>query len=147
VEAQARAVNDRKQYGGSETVRTWDQGFVGAAPERVFEVLRDPAGYPAWWPGARRLGDGRLRLPGMPPATVAVDRVRPGVGLFVRLSRAAGPGGREGHLEWYLEPFEEGTMVNGITDLGAGRRWPSRRVLRVRSGVRSAMVALKEMLE
>ncbi|HEX9376333.1 MAG TPA: hypothetical protein VGB19_08855 [Actinomycetota bacterium] len=145
MEAQARAVNGRKHNGGPEPVRTWDQGFVGASPGRVFEVLREPEGYPAWWPGVRRLGDGRLRLPGMRPATVTVDRVRPGVGLFVRLS--GGPGGLEGHLEWYLEPFEEGTMVNGITDLGAGRRWPPRRVLRIRSGLRSAMVALKEMLE
>ena len=127
-------------------MRSLDHGFVRARPARVFEVLRDPAGYPAWWPGARALGDGRLRLPGLPPVLMEPGGVRPGTGLHLRIS-----GGRrealDGHLEWYVEAFEEGTLVSCIADLRAARPWRPRRVLRMRAGVRSALVALKGMLE
>jgi hypothetical protein len=140
----------RHTPGGPVPVRALDHGFVAARPERVFDVLSDPAGYPAWWPGARTVGDGRVRLPGLPPLRMATDGVRPGTGLFVRVSDGPG-GGFEGeiggHMEWYLEAFEEGTVVSCITDLRAACAWRPRRVLRVRAGVRSAMVALKGMLE
>jgi hypothetical protein len=127
-------------------VRALDHGFVRAEPERVLEVLRDPAGYPAWWPGARALGDGRVQLPGLPSARLEAFGIRPGTGVRLRVSA----GRREavaGQLEWYLEAFEEGTVVSCIADLRARRSWPPRRVLRMRSGVRAAMVALKGMLE
>ncbi|HEY7280030.1 MAG TPA: hypothetical protein VID47_00445 [Actinomycetota bacterium] len=107
-------------------------------------MLRDPAGYPAWWPGARSLGDGRIALPGMPPARLEPDGVRPGTGLFVRVSGGRGDA-LGGHLEWYVEAFEEGTDVTCIADLRTRRAWPPRRVLRMRAGFRSAMVVLREM--
>ena len=137
----------REHLGGSVPVRSLDHGFVRAKPERVFEVLRDPAGYPAWWPGARALGDGRLALPGIPPSRVTAHGVRPGTGLFVRFRDGLDDASGGGHLEWYLEAFEEGTVVSCIADLRAPRPWRPRRVLRMRSGIRSAMVALKGMLE
>jgi hypothetical protein len=140
-------VSGRESSGGPEPVRTVDQGFVAASPEQVFEVLREPAGYPAWWPGARSDGDGRLRLPGLPPATVATDGVRPGVGLFVRLDGRTRSGRRvTGHVEWYLEAFKEGTVVSGIANLDTGRPWSRRRVLRFRAGMRDGLVALRERL-
>ena len=139
-------MNGRQPLGGSVPVRALDHGFVRAKPGRVFEVLRDPAGYPAWWPGARALADGRVRLPGFPPVRLEAFGVRPGTGVNLRVSdgRRAALGG---HLEWYLEAFEEGTVVSCIADLEARRPWSPRRVLRMRAGVRSAMVALKGMLE
>ncbi|MFL5800042.1 MAG: SRPBCC family protein [Actinomycetota bacterium] len=139
-------MNDRQSRRRRAAIRALDHGFVAAKRERVFEVLGDPTGYAGWWPGTRSLGDGRLRIPGLPPAVVAADRVRPGTGLVVRISERR-PRGIEGHLEWYLETFEEGTVVSCIADLRAPRPWRPRRVLRLRSGVRSAMVALKGMLE
>jgi len=136
----------RKHLGGTAAVRSLDHGFVRAKPQRVFEVLRDPAGYPAWWPGARALDDGRLALPGIPRARVTAGGVRPGTGLSVRFGGGRGDASG-GHLEWYLEAFEEGTVVSCIVDLRVPREWSERRVLRMRSGIRSAMVALKGMLE
>jgi hypothetical protein len=138
-------VIDRKMKRRPAEIRALDHGFVAAERERVFEVVRDPAGYAGWWPGARSLGDGRLRLPGLPPIVAAADSVRPGTGLVVRVSGR--PARIAGHLEWYLESFEEGTVVSCIADLRAPRPWRPRRVIRLRSGVRSAMVALKGMLE
>ncbi len=137
-------MTDRNSTGGRFPVRSLDHGFVRAEPERVFEVLRDPAGYPAWWPGAKALGDGRITLPGLPPVRLEPDGVRPGVGLFLRISGGGGDALR-GHLEWYVEAFEEGTTVTCIADLQARRRWPPRRVLRMRAGFRSAMVVLREL--
>jgi hypothetical protein len=139
-------VNGRQLNRRPAAVRALDHGFVAAERERVFEVLRDPAGYPRWWPGTRSLGDGRLQIPGLPPAALSAEAVRPGTGLVVRVSDPR-PRGVDGHLEWYLESFQEGTVVSCITDLRAPRPWRPRRVLRLRSGVRSAMVALKGMLE
>ncbi|HEX9312656.1 MAG TPA: SRPBCC family protein [Actinomycetota bacterium] len=139
-------MSDRHSTRRRATIRALDHGFVAAKREMVFEVLRDPEGYAGWWPGARSLGDGRLRVPGLPAVVVSTERVRLGTGLVVRVSDRR-PGGINGHLEWYLENFEEGTVVSCIADLRAPRPWRPRRVLRLRSGVRSAMVALKGMLE
>ena len=119
-----------------------DQGYVAAPPQRVFEVLREPSAYPRWWPGVRSREDGWLVLRGLGPVEVTAEGVRDGVGLIVRFrGRRA-----EGHLEWYLEPFREGTVVNGITNLWAEGRWSPRRTLRLRSAIRSGMVALKDVL-
>ena len=139
-------MNGRQLDRRSASVRALDHGFVAAKREVVFEVLSDPAGYACWWPGTRSLGDGRLRIPGLRAVSVSADAIRPGTGLMVRVSDPR-PRGVDGHLEWYLESFREGTVVSCITDLRARRPWRSRRVLRVRSGVRAAMVALKGMLE
>ena len=120
-----------------------DQGFVLAAPGRVFELVCDPAGYPSWWPRVRTDGEGRLRLPELGSVAAAVDVVREGIELVVPV------GGRRvrGHLQWYLEEFEEGTIVYGITDVQTTRRWSARRVLRHRTSMRRALVALKERME
>jgi len=134
----------RKRLRGTVPVRSLDHGFVRATPERVFEVLREPAGYPAWWPGARALVDGRIALPGMPPVRLEPEVLRPGTGL--RLGIAGGRGDAlAGHLEWYVEAFEEGAVVSCIADLRSRRPWSRRRVLRMRAGFRSALVVLREM--
>ena len=46
-----------------------------------------------------------------------------------------------------LNTFKEGTIVYGITDVQTNRRWSARRVLRHRSSMRRALVALKERME
>jgi hypothetical protein len=117
-----------------------DQGFVPASPERAFEMLRLPDAYPGWWPGVRA-GRGGIDLPVLGEVSVSVERVRTGVGLLVGVTgrRASG------HLEWYLEPFEEGTLVSCITDLEVRRAWSPRRVRRWRASVRSGLVALEAM--
>ena len=120
-----------------------DQGFVLAAPDRVYELVRDPAAYPAWWPGVRADGEGRLRFPELGPVAVAVRVVRDGVELFVDVD---GPRA-QGHLQWYLEPFREGTIVYGITDVKTTRRWRPRRVLRHRASMRRALLTMKDHLE
>ena len=137
---------DRKAEGRTAPVRSLDHGFVRATPERVFEVLRDPAGYPAWWPGAKALGHGRMSLPGMPPVRLEPEGVRPGTGLRLRVSGARGDA-LGGHLEWFVEAFEEGSVVSCIADLRPRRPWSARRVLRMRAGFRSALVELRERRE
>jgi len=137
-------VNGRNSTERPFPVRSVDHGFVRTGPGGVFEVLRDPVAYPAWWPAARALGDGRIALPGLPPVRLEPHRVRPGIGLLLRISGGRGDA-LGGHLEWHLEAYEEGTTVTCIADLRARRPWPPRRVLRMRAGFRSAMVALREM--
>jgi hypothetical protein len=101
---------------------TVDQGFVPAPEGRVYARLAGVERYGAWWPGH--------------PEGLAVESERPGAGLVLRL--------RDGVLEWYLEPFKDGTIVNAILDLGdAGRR----RVMRVRSSLRRGMVSLRALEE
>jgi hypothetical protein len=119
-------------------VASVDTGFVAATPGRVFQVVADPAAYPRWWPGTLR-----APAPGIGRAEYRLGVVRPGVELTVRLQ------GRRhgGRLQWYLEPFEEGTVVYGIVDLETDRRWTVRRQRGVRAGIRAALVALKELLE
>jgi len=124
-------------------VASVDKGFVAAAPGKVFEVLASPGDYPRWWPGARTGHGDELRLPGMGRVGVRAQDARPGVELVFRLD------GRRhgGRLQWYLEPFKEGTAVYGIVDLETERRWTARRARRIRAGIRGALVALKGMLE
>jgi uncharacterized protein YndB with AHSA1/START domain len=127
-------------------VRAHDQGFVLAPPAAVYATVSQPASYPSWWPGATCDADGRstLRLPLEPGrrSPASVERHRPDVGAFLSL-----PGYR-GTLEWYLEPFQEGTIVNGLLDVEAagGRRGSERRLLRMRTSVRGALVGLHEAL-
>jgi uncharacterized protein YndB with AHSA1/START domain len=119
-----------------------DEGFVRAVPDEVFELLLEPGRYPEWWPGVRSRR-AKLVVRVLGPIEAGVERVRPGKGLFVRVA------GRrvEGHLEWFLEPVKEGTMVHCITNLTTRRRWGARRTLAHRAGVRRALVALKGELE
>jgi uncharacterized protein YndB with AHSA1/START domain len=120
-----------------------DRGFVPAPPDRVFELVRDPNGYPVWWPGVRAAGQGRLRFPELRSVSVATDAVREGIELLVRVEGREG----RGHLQWYLEAFKEGTIVFGITDVQTRKAWSTRRVLRHRTSMRQALLAMKSRFE
>ena len=114
-----------------------DQGFVPAPPDRVYARLAAVDGYGAWWPGARTVAAGGeldLRVAGF-RGRVLVEGERPATGLVVRVDGAA-----PCSLEWYLEPFKEGTVVNAILDLGRGT---ARRQRRARRSIRRALVALR----
>jgi hypothetical protein len=125
------------------TLRSHDQGFVPVAPDRVYEALSDPATYERWWPGVGTWSGERLslRLDGR-PWEATPDRERPGVGMFLNLRPSLGT------LEWYLEPFEEGTVVNCLLDLDlpGGSRRALRRLRRIRTAVRAGLVGLLETL-
>jgi uncharacterized protein YndB with AHSA1/START domain len=123
--------------------RSHDQGFVAAPPPDVYEILAHPASYARWWPNVAA-ADGtdpaRLRLGGS-RVSATPTRQRPGVGIFVELGPPL-----DGTLEWYLEPFEEGTIVNALLDVelsGSG----ARRLRRVRAQIRRGLVGLKAALE
>jgi hypothetical protein len=123
-----------------------DQGFVAAPHVSVYGILADVQAYPVWWPGAEVRSSGeelRLRLPGGPLAPAVAGGHREGVGLILHL----GPP-YSGTLEWYLEPFEEGTVVNSIlhVDLPGGPGRSARRLLRLRAEIHRAMAALREHL-
>jgi hypothetical protein len=64
------------------------------------------------------------------------------VGLFLNLSPASGT------LEWYLERFEEGTVINCFLDLDlhGGSSRALRRLRRIRTAVRAGLVGLLETL-
>lgn len=125
----------------------WDQGFVAAAPARVDQAVADAAGYAAWWPGAAvtaREEGFTVRLPGVPPLVVQRQDRRPQIGVVFRVD-----GRVRGRWEWYLEPFEEGTIVNALFDLEipGGERSSARGLYRLRATVRRGLVALKGALE
>lgn len=119
-----------------------DQGYVGAPPAAVYGLLGNLEGYRAWWPDAA--GPTELALDGFGRLSAVPGRFREDLGLFLDLS-----GGAAGTLEWHLEPFEEGTVVNAILnlDVSAGRRRASRRLLAARGSIRRGMVGLKRALE
>lgn len=118
--------------------RSHDQGFVGAAPARVYEVLADPSSYPTWWPGARAGPEG-VSLPlARRPRPAGPRQLRDDVGLHLV--------SEDRHLEWYLEPFDDGTIVNAFLEVAPGR-WADRRLLRMRGAIRRGLVGLKRRLE
>lgn len=120
-------------------LRSHDQGFVAATPDRVFRMVADPSKYPTWWPGAKANGSG-LSLPiRRGSRRFAVERERDGIGLYLV------SGGDS--LEWYLEPFDEGTIVNVFLDVEGAAGRSARRVLRMRGAIRTALVGLKRRLE
>jgi hypothetical protein len=128
-------------------MRAHDQGFVAASPSLVYEVLCDIASYGLWWPGIRvdTQGEGlRMGLVAGAGAPARARGHREGVGLFIEL----GPP-YDGTLEWYLESFEEGTIVNSVMDLefGRGRRRASRALRHVRSSIHRGLVGLKGYVE
>jgi hypothetical protein len=120
-------------------LRSHDQGFVAAPPDDVHALVKTAETYPAWWAGSRHTGDG-LFLP-ITRASIRAEREREGMGLHLVFG--------EGSLEWYLEPFEEGTIVNAFLDVPAPRsRWRGdRRLIRMRGAVRTGLVGLKKRLE
>jgi hypothetical protein len=122
------------------SIRSHDQGFVRAAPHEVFKRLDELSGYPGWWPGSEAR-DGGIVLPlakRLPPATR--DHRRENVGLLLRFKGDS--------LEWYLEPFDDGTIVNAFLDIraaGSPAR-AGRRVLRMRRGLRGGLVGLRRAM-
>jgi len=120
-------------------LRSHDQGFVAASPERVYGLIARPDTYPGWWAGSSLTGAG-LSLP-FAGGAAGAERERSGIGLHLVCGA--------GSLEWYLEPFDDGTIVNAFLDVpagGAGWR-ASRRLLRMRGAVRRGLVGLKKELE
>jgi uncharacterized protein YndB with AHSA1/START domain len=128
-------------------MRAHDQGFVAAPPAAVYRALCDYASYGLWWPGigVDTEDEGfRLMLVAGAAAPARIEGHREDVGLVIRL----GPPYR-GTLEWYLEGFEEGTIVNSVMhlDLPGGPRGMDRLARRLRSAVRRGLVGLKGELE
>lgn len=123
------------------SLRSHDQGFVPAPPAQVYEVLSDIRSYASWWPRARVSPEG-VTLPLFRGGQGArADRFREDLGLHLV---------SEAHdLEWYLEPFDDGTIVNVFLEVGdspSGRRG-ERRLLRMRSAVRRGLIGLNRRFE
>lgn len=123
--------------------RAHDQGFVAAPPGAVYRSVADTGSYGSWWGEAGAGADGKLRLRLEPRRVTeaSAERHRDGIGLFLRLGAPY-----EGTLEWYLEPLEDGTMVNVFLDVNLSRN-AARRLRRVRASIRRALVGLKRELE
>jgi hypothetical protein len=120
------------------SLRSHDQGFVAAPPDRVYRLIARPDTYPSWWAGSKLTAEG-LSLP-VAGGVAKVERERNGVGLHLVYG--------ERSLEWYLEPFDEGTIVNAFLDVpGRPGRRASRGLLRMRGAVRRGLVGLKKELE
>jgi hypothetical protein len=124
-------------------LRGHDRAFVAASLDTVDATLVDTRHYARWWPGTSPSGeDGRIRLPLRRGGVEAnPSGHRPGVGLWLELPSY------DGSLEWYLERFEEGTIVNAFldVDLTGGRQ--ERQLLRFRRSVRLGLFGLKRALE
>ncbi len=103
--------------------------------------------YPSWWRSIS-VGEGesdlhvRVTVPGLGRMKASTAGHRPGVGVIVQLA-----GDVDGVLEWFLEPFNGGTIANVHLRLAARpRRW-RRRELTYRSAVREGLVALRTAFE
>ena len=116
-------------------LRSHDQGFVAAAPGDVHAVLRETGSYPEWWPGARAAVGGGVELPFIRRRVAMPERERDGVGVHLVFG--------SGSLEWYLEAFEEGTIVNALLEVES----TDRRLSTMRGNVRRGLVGLKRKLE
>jgi hypothetical protein len=122
-------------------MRSHDQGFVGATPSKVYELLADLRSYASWWPGARATSEGVSVPLRRRSGTARADRLRDRVGLHLV--------SEDEDLEWYLEPFDDGTIVNVFLEVpgsAPGRRG-DRQLLRMRSAVRRGLVGLKRSIE
>jgi uncharacterized protein YndB with AHSA1/START domain len=123
--------------------RAQDQGFVGAPPDVVYRAVADTRSYASWWADAGESSDGRvpLRLEPRRVTKAGAEQHRQAIGLFLRLGSPY-----DGTVEWYLEPLEDGTMVNVFLDVNLGRS-ATRRLRRIRTSIRRALVGLKKELE
>ena len=124
-----------------------DRGWVPAPPKEIYRVAESIPTYPSWW---RQIHveegeSGRhfiVRIPALGEVRASVAGERRAVGLIIQLS-----GDVDGVLEWFLEPFKDGTIVSVLLRLSTRpRRW-NRREQAYRSTVREALVALRRMFE
>ena len=128
-------------------VSVHDRGWVPGRPEDVYRVVESIHTYPSWWRGIQVDDDERgrhvtLRFPALGRVKASAAGQRPGVGVVIQLT-----GDVEGVLEWFLEPFKEGTVTNVLLRLATRpRRW-KRRERAYRSAVRDGLVALRTMFE
>ncbi len=125
-------------------LRSHDEGFVAAPPPAVYATVRDLGRYGTWWTGAGPLADDAVHLPlGRRKVPARPERPRPDVGLHLALPSF------DGSLEWYLEPFDDGTIVHAFLDVDVpgGERRATRRLLRLRGSLRRALVGLKRSVE
>ena len=86
--------------------------------------------------------EGGLRLPlGRTTVDARPEGHREGLGLYLTVPH--------GSIEWYLEPFEEGSIVNAFSDLDlpGGPRLAARRMHAARSSIHTALVHLKRWVE
>ena len=123
-------------------IRAHDQGFVAAPPAAVYRALADTGQYASWWKDAVA-GDAdgvvRIRLEPRRDTEARPERHRDAMGLFLRLGSPY-----DGTLEWYLESFQEGTIVNVFLEVNlAGRGNGQRRLRQMRSAIRRGLVGLK----
>ncbi len=119
------------------TLRSHDQGFVAAPPQRVYGLIAGPDTYPSWWPSSSVKG-GDLSIP-LASRAARAERQRDGVGLHLVFGDQS--------LEWYLEPFDDGTIVNAFLEVPRSGRRAARGLLRMRGSLRRALVGLKKQLE
>ena len=124
-------------------LRSHDQVFVAASPRDVDARLADGDGYPVWWPGSARSEGGLVLALGRERLVSRIEGRREAVGMWLPLPDL------DGSVEWFLEPFEEGTIVNAFLDvvLDDGPRAAARRLRRMRVSVHRALVSLKRSME
>ena len=124
-----------------------DRGWVPAPPKEIYRVAQSIPTYPSWWRRAdvEEGESGRhlfVTIAGLGRVRASAAGERPGVGLIIQLA-----GDVDGVLEWFLEPFKDGTIVSFLLRLSTRpRRW-ERRQLAYRSAVREGLVALRTMFE
>lgn len=132
-------------------VESWDSVFVRARRADVHPLVRDVAGYPGWWPGARTSVGGErvalaLRTPGRARRSehllVRVTEERPGKGL-----RLGVDGDLRGELEWYYLDERAGVVVHILAKGSVADRGWQRRLAAHRAAVRLGLHALKDRLE
>ncbi|HEX2267510.1 MAG TPA: hypothetical protein VHI97_04820, partial [Actinomycetota bacterium] len=124
-----------------------DRGWVPGPPKDVYRIVESIRTYPSWWRGIKV--DEReterhvtLTVPALGQVKASAAGQRPGVGLIIQLA-----GDVDGVLEWFLEPFEQGTVANVLLRLATRpRRW-KRRERAYRSAVRDGLVAIRTMFE
>ena len=124
-----------------------DRGWVPGSPQDVYRIVESIHTYPSWW-RAISVDEGEterhvtLTLPGLGRVRASAAGKRPGVGVIIQLA-----GDVDGVLEWFLEPFKEGTVANVLLRLATRpRRW-KRQERAYRSAVRNGLVAIRTMFE
>lgn len=125
---------------------------MDAEPADVYRALLTFGKDASWWPGARVESNGKkIRvaiLSGRASRVrfaASVDNVRPDEGLTWTFEQ----GDLDGHGEWWLEPFKDGTIVHYYLEAhkASGARGVDALVEKHRIAVRRGMNALKDFME